>query len=90
MLLIHFDPLDQAPHDLPARVKIRLLQPIVHLSGKGFQASQNETQLFLHLSLRLEVLHLRFQMLQPCTHMRHARFKFLLVDEAISITQYLR
>jgi hypothetical protein len=49
--MIHFDPLDQAPHDLPARVKIRLLQPIVHLSGKGFQASHNETQLFpLNLS----------------------------------------
>jgi hypothetical protein len=56
VLLIHFDPLDQAPNNLPARLKIRLLQPIVHLSGKGFQASHNETQLFLHLSLRFEVL----------------------------------
>jgi hypothetical protein len=86
VLLIHFDALDQAPNNLPTRVKIRLLQPIVHLRGKGFQASHNETQLFLQLSLRFEVLHLGFQMLQPCTHMSHARFKFLLVNQAISIT----
>jgi hypothetical protein len=84
--MIHFDALDEAPHNLPARMKIRLLQPIVHLRGKGFQASHNKTQLFLHLALRFEVLHLRFQMLQPGTHLHHARFKFLLVNQAIRIT----
>ena len=63
MLLIHFDPLDEAPNNLPARVKICLVQPIVHLRGKGFEAPHNETQLFLQLSLRFEMLHLGFQML---------------------------
>jgi hypothetical protein len=86
VLLVHFDPLDQAPNDLPARVKIRLLQPIVHFRGKGFQASYNKTQLFLHLSRRFEVLHLGFQMLQPGTHTGYSRFKFLLVNQALSIT----
>jgi hypothetical protein len=67
-------------------VKIRLLQPIVHFGGKGFQASYDETQLFLHLSLHFEVFDLGFQMLQPCAHTSHARFKFLFVNQAISIT----
>ena len=80
MLLIHFDPLDQASDDLPARVKIGLLQPIVHFGGKGFQVSHNETQLVLHLALRFEVFDLGFQMLQPGTHPRPARFKCLFVN----------
>ena len=67
-------------------MKICLLQPIIHLSGKGFQASHYEAQLFLHLSLRFEMLDLGFQVLQPCPHMRHARFKFLLLNQAVSIT----
>jgi len=75
VLLIHFDPLDQAPNDLPARVKIRLLQPIMHFGGKGFQASHHETQLLLHFSLCFKVFDLGFQVLQPRTHPDHARFK---------------
>jgi hypothetical protein len=86
VVLIYFDPLDQAPNDLPARVKICLLQSIMHFGGKGLQASQNETQLFFNLFLRFEVLDLGFQVLQPCTHPRHAWFKFLLVNEALGIT----
>jgi hypothetical protein len=63
VLLIHFDPLHQAPNNLPACVQIRLLQPIVHFGGKGFQASYDETQLFLHLSLHFKMFDLGFQML---------------------------
>ena len=85
VLLIHVAPLDQAPDDLPPRLKIRLLQPIIHFGGKGLQASYNETQLFLHLSLRLEVLHLGFQVLQPGAHPGHAWFKFLLVKQTLGI-----
>ena len=58
MLLIHFDSLDQATDDLPPCLKIRLLQPIVHFGGKGFQASHHETQLLLPLSLCFEALDL--------------------------------
>jgi hypothetical protein len=65
VLLIHFDSLHQATDDLPSGLKIRLLQPIVHFGGKGFQASHHETQLFLHLSLGFEVCDLSFQVLQP-------------------------
>jgi hypothetical protein len=36
VLLIHVDSFDQAPNDLPACVKICLLQSIVHFGGKGF------------------------------------------------------
>ena len=86
MLLIHFNPLDQATNDLPARLKIRLLQSIVHFGGKGFQTSHNETQLFLYLSLHFEVLDLGFQVLQPCAHPGHAWFKFLLVNQPLGIT----
>jgi hypothetical protein len=86
MLLIYVDPFDQAPKDLPARLKIRLLQSIVHFGGKGFQASQNETQLFLDLSLRFEVFDLGFQVLQPCAPPGHAWFKFLLVKQPLGIT----
>ena len=86
MLLIHFDSLHQATDDLPPGLKIGLLQAIVHFGGKGFQASQNETQLFFNLFLRFEVLDLGFQVLQPCTHPRHAWCKFLLVNEALGIT----
>jgi hypothetical protein len=86
MLLIHFDSLDQATDDLPPCLKIRLLQPIVHFGGKGFQASYHETQLLLQLSLGLEVFDLGFQVLQPGAHPGHARFKFLLVDQTLGIT----
>jgi len=86
VLLIHVDPLDQTPNDLPARLKIRLLQAIVHFGGKGFQMSHNETQLFLDLSLRFEVFDVGFQVLQPGAHPGHAWFKFLLVNQTLSIT----
>jgi hypothetical protein len=55
VLWIHVDPLDQAPNDLPARVKIGLLQSSMHFGGKGFQASQHETPLFFNLFLRFAV-----------------------------------
>jgi len=86
VVLIHFDPLDQTTNDLPARVKIRLLQPITHCGSKGFQASHNRTQLFFYLFFRFEVLDLGFQVLQPYTHTSHTRFKFLLVNQALGIT----
>ena len=86
MLLIHFDSLHQATDDLPPCLKIRLLQPIVHFGGKGFQAAHHETQLLLHLSLGFEVFHLGFQVLHPGAHAGHAWFKFLLVDQTLGIT----
>jgi hypothetical protein len=86
VLLIHCDSLHQAPDDLPSGLKIRLLQPIVHFGGKGFQAAHHETQLVLHLSLCFEVCDLGFQVLQPGAHSGHARFKFLLVDQTLGIT----
>jgi hypothetical protein len=58
----------------------------VHFGGKSFQAAQNETQLFLDLSLRLEVCDLGFQVLQLCAHSGHPWFKFRLGNQPLGIT----
>ena len=47
VLLIHFNPFDQRPNDIPAHLKIGVLEPIFDFGREGFQASQNQTQLFL-------------------------------------------
>ena len=49
LLSIHLDPFDQSTDDLSFRLKIGLLQLILHFGRKSFQAAQNHTHLLFHL-----------------------------------------
>ena len=49
LLSIHLNPFDQGTYDLPARLKICLVQPILHSGSKRFQTAHNQTHLLFHL-----------------------------------------
>src|SRR5581483_9943199 len=49
LLFIDFNAFDQSTGDVPAGLKISVLEAIFDFGSKEFQPSQNQTPLFLHL-----------------------------------------
>lgn len=58
LLLIDLHPFDQRPDNVPTRLKIGLVEPLVDFRCKGFQASQNDPERFFPLSFLFETVEL--------------------------------
>lgn len=85
LLLIDLHPFDERPDNVPTRLKISLVELLVDFRCKGFQASHNDPERFFPLRFLFETVELFLKMLETFTHTCHSRFKFLPVNESLSV-----
>jgi hypothetical protein len=86
VLLIHFDPLHQRPHELTSGEPVRLMQSGLDLGGKCLQSANDRPEVGLQGCLIGQLLRLCFGSHNPLFQASDARLKVALLKRALGIT----